>query len=39
MTIHTLPNITQSKDMQTMKPGQVIEYNMRNIFVKKSCRK
>ena len=29
----------KSKDDQTMKFGKLIEYNMRNIFVKKSCAK
>ena len=31
--IHILPNISQSKDNQTMKFGQLIEYNKRNIFL------
>ena len=31
--IHTLPNISQSKENQTMKFGQLIEYNKRNIFL------
>ena len=30
---HILPNILKSKDNQTMKFGQLIEYNMRNIFL------
>ena len=29
-------NISRSKDNQTMKFGQLIEYNMKNIFPKKS---
>ena len=29
-----LPNISQSKANQTMKLGQLIEYNNRNIFFK-----
>ena len=29
-----LPNISQSKDNQTMKFGQLIEYDNRNIIVK-----
>ena len=29
-------NISRSKDNQTMKFGQLIEYNMKNIFSKKS---
>ena len=39
MAIHTLPNISRSKGNQTMKFGQLIEYNMRNIFVEKSYTK
>ena len=34
--MHTLPNISRSKDNQTMKLGQLIEYNMINIFLEKS---
>ena len=34
-----LPNISQSKGNQTMKFGQLIEYNKTNIFLQKSCRK
>ena len=37
--IHILPNISQSKGNQTMKFGQLIEYNKRNIFLQKLCRK
>ena len=29
-----MPNISRSKGNQTMKFGQLIEYNMRNIFLK-----
>ena len=36
--IHILSNISQSKDNQTMKIEQLIEYN-RNIFLQKLCRK
>ena len=39
ITIHILPNISRSKGNQTMKFGQLIEYNMRNIFVEKSYTK
>ena len=39
IAIHALPNISKSKDNQTMKFGQLIEYNMRNIFFKKSYTK
>ena len=31
--------ISQSKDNQTMKFGQSIEYNKRNIFIQKLCGK
>ena len=34
--IHILPKISRSKGNQTMKFGQLIEYNMINIFLKKS---
>ena len=34
IAIHILPNILRSKDNKTMKSGQLIEYNMRNIFIK-----
>ena len=34
--INTLPNILRSKDNQAMKFGQLIEHNMRNVFVEKS---
>ena len=33
ITIYILHNITRSKGNQTMKLSQLIEYNMRNIFV------
>ena len=36
---HILPNISQSKGIQPMKLGQLIEYNKRNIFLQKSCGK
>ena len=39
VTLHILLNISQIKGNQTMKFGQVIEYNKGNIFLKKSCRK
>ena len=32
IAIHILPNISQSKGNQTMKFGQIIEHNKRNIF-------
>ena len=36
IAMHILPNILRSNGTQTMKFGQLIEYNMRNIFVEKS---
>ena len=39
ITIHKLPIIARRKGNQTMKFGQVLEYNKRNIFLRKSCRK
>ena len=33
------PNISRSKINQTMKLGQIIEYNKRNIFLQKLCGK
>ena len=39
IAIHILPNISQSKGNQTMKFGQLIEHNNRNIFVKILCGK
>ena len=39
IAINILPNISQSKGNQTMKFGQLIEYNKRNIFLQKLCRK
>ena len=39
IAIHVLSNISSSKYNQTMKCGQLIEYNMRNIFVEKSYTK
>ena len=32
--LHILPNISTSKGNQTMKFGQLIDYNVRNIFLK-----
>ena len=39
IAIHILPNISRSKNNQTMKYGQLIECNMRNIFREKSYTK
>ena len=33
IAIHILPNISRSKGNQPMKFGQLIDYNMRNIFL------
>ena len=37
--IHILPNISRSKGNQIMKFGQLIEFNMRNIFLGISYKK
>ena len=37
ITTHILPNISRSKDNQTMKFGPLIEYSMRNIFLETPC--
>ena len=39
IAIHILPNTSRSKSNQLMKFGQLIEYNLRNIFVEKSNTK
>ena len=39
IALHILPNISQNKGNQTMKFGQLIEYNKQNIFLQKLCRK
>ena len=39
IVIHILPNILRSKGNQTIKFGQLIECNMRNIFLEKSYTK
>ena len=39
IAIHILPSSSQSKDNQTMKSGQLIKYNKRNIFLQKLCGK
>ena len=39
IAMHILPNISRSKSNQTTKFGQLIEYNMRNIFLEKSYTK
>ena len=35
IAIHMLPNISESTGNQTMKFGQLIEYNKINIFLEK----
>ena len=37
--IHILPNISKRKGIQTTKFGQLMECNMRNIFLEKSYTK
>ena len=39
IAMHILPNISRSKSNQTTKFGQLIGYNMRNIFLEKSYTK
>ena len=39
IALDILPNISRSKGNQAMKYCQLIEYNMRNIFVEKSYTK
>ena len=39
IAIHILPNISRSTDNQAIEFGQLMEYNMRNIFVEKSYTK
>ena len=39
ITIHILPNISQSKSSQTLKFGQLVECNKRNICLQTSSRK
>ena len=38
IAIHIFPNISRSKGSQTIKFGQSIEYNMRNIFLENYAR-
>ena len=39
IVMYILPNILRSKSNQTIKLGQLIKYDMRNIFLEKSCTK
>ena len=36
ITMHILPNVSRNKGNQAIEFGELIEYNMRNIFVEKS---
>ena len=38
IAIHILPDISRCKGNQAMKFGQLVEYNMRNIFFLKNHR-
>ena len=38
MAIHILPNVSRSKGNQALEFVQLIEYNVRNIFLGKTCR-
>ena len=37
--VHILPDISKSKGNQTVKFGQLLEFNIINIFLEKSCTK
>ena len=37
--IHILTNISKGKDNHKMKFDELIEYNMKNIFLERSCTK
>ena len=39
IAIYISPNISRRKSKQTMKFGQLIEYNTKNIFLEKSYTK
>ena len=39
ITVHILPNISRSKDKQAMEFGQLVKYNVRNIFFENLYRK
>ena len=36
ITMHILPNVSRNKGNQAIEFGELIEYDMRNIFVEKS---
>ena len=37
--IHILPNISRNKNSQTIKFGQLLECNQRNIYIKNEARR
>ena len=39
IAMHLFPNISRSKGIQSIKFGQLTEYNMRNILIEKSYAK
>ena len=39
IAINILPDISKSKGNQIMEFGLLVEYNVRNIFLQKSCIK
>ena len=39
IAIQKFPSTSQSKGNQTVKFGQLIQYNKRNTFLQKLCRK
>ena len=39
VAIQILPNISRNKSNETMTFGQLIEYNMKTIFLEKPCAK
>ena len=38
ITIYKMPKYKMKKSNQTVKLGQLIEYDKRNIFLQKSCK-
>ena len=39
IAIHTFPNISKTEGSETLKLGQLIEYNINHIFLEKSSTK
>ena len=39
ITLQILPNISGTKGNKVTEIGELIEYNVRSIFIQKSCRK